>query len=70
MKDGGKSMRSLVRKYLAWRPVWMIPMIYVGVSFVAAFDLKTLVRLATEAIGVIVMECGVGDTLFSAALNT
>jgi uncharacterized membrane protein len=35
-------MRSLVRKYLAWRPVWMIPMIYVGVSVVAAFTLPRL----------------------------
>jgi uncharacterized membrane protein len=30
---------------------------------VAAFDLKTLVRLATEADAVIAMECAVGDTL-------
>jgi len=30
---------------------------------VAAFDLKTLVRLATEADAVIAIECAVGDTL-------
>lgn len=27
-------MSSLVRSYASWRPVWMIPMIYVGITIV------------------------------------
>jgi uncharacterized membrane protein len=41
-KGGGKSMNSLLKKYLARRPVWMIPMIYVGVTMVASFTLPRL----------------------------
>jgi hypothetical protein len=35
-------MIRLVRRYLARRPVWMIPMIYVGVTIVAGFTLPRL----------------------------
>jgi uncharacterized membrane protein len=35
-------MSRLVKRYLAKRPVWMIPMIYVGATIVAALTLPRL----------------------------
>jgi hypothetical protein len=35
-------MRRFVRNYLSRRPIWVIPMIYVGATFVAAFTLPRL----------------------------